>query len=94
MEKMILGRCPSGRRLVRLDRMFPLFALCALLAACGNQVRESNESAIENQAESLERAANATTDQLINQIEQGAKADEAASAPARARPAEKDTEEK
>ena len=94
MEKMILGHCPSGRRLVRLDRLFPLLALCALRAACGNQVRESNESAIENQAESLERAANATTDQLINQIEQGAKEDEAATAPARARPAEKDTEEK
>lgn len=74
--------------------MFPLFALCALLTACGSQVQESNEAAIENQAESLEKAANATTDQLINQIEQGAKKEDAVADLSRARPAEKGTEEK
>ncbi|MBL0113967.1 MAG: hypothetical protein IPP45_00150 [Sphingomonadales bacterium] len=38
----------------------------------------ADEAAIANQAESLERAANATTDQLIKQIEDGAKAEDAA----------------
>ena len=53
---------------------------CVLLAACGRQASESDEAAIANQAESLERAANATTDQLILQIKNDAKAEEAASA--------------
>ena len=41
---------------------------------------ESDEAAIANQAESLERAANATTDQLILEIKNDANAEEAASA--------------
>ena len=51
-----------------------------LLTACGGQVAESDEAAIANQAESLERAANATTDQLILEIKNDANAEEAASA--------------
>ncbi|MFO1239917.1 MAG: hypothetical protein U1E64_06155 [Sphingomonadaceae bacterium] len=94
MEKMSRGRYSSFGPLPRLYRMFPLFALCALLTACGGQVQESNEAAIENQAESLEKAANATTDQLINQIEQGAKKEDAVADLSRVRPAEKGTEEK
>ena len=51
-------------------------ALCLLLTACGGAVTESNESAIANQAESLERAANATTDQMIREIEASGKAEQ------------------
>lgn len=50
------------------------------LAACGGQVTESDEAAIANQAESLERAANATTDQLILEIKNDAMAEDASSA--------------
>lgn len=64
-----------------------MLASCLLLAGCGGQVKESNESAIANQAESLERAANATTDQMIKQIEDGAKADAAEEAGATTSPA-------
>ncbi len=53
--------------------------LFPLLAACGGQVTESDEAAIANQAESLERAANATTDQLILEIKNDALAEDAAS---------------
>ena len=53
---------------------------CLLLAACGGQASESSDAAIANQAESLERAANATTDQLILEIKNDAKAEGAASA--------------
>ncbi len=53
--------------------------LFLLLAACGGQVTESDEAAIANQAESLERAANATTDQLILEIKNDALAEDAAS---------------
>ncbi len=91
---MSLDQYSNFGRLAGLNRMPPLFVLCILLSACGSQVQESNEAAIENQAESLEKAANATTDQLIKQIEEGAKKDEAAAAMARARPAEKGAEEK
>jgi hypothetical protein len=68
-----------------------IVAACLLLAGCGGQVKESNESAIANQAESLERAANATTDQMIKQIEDGAKADAAAEAGAATPPASNST---
>jgi hypothetical protein len=56
-------------------KMLLPFAL--LLSACGGEVKESEEAAIANQAESLERAANATTDQMIREIEDAAKAEEA-----------------
>lgn len=62
--------------------MRAILASCLLLAGCGGQVTESDEAAIANQAESLERAANATTDQMIKQIEDGARAEEAAKAEA------------
>ena len=52
---------------------------CLLLAACGRQASESDEAAIANQAESFERAANATTDQLILEIKNDAMAEGAAS---------------
>lgn len=55
-------------------------ALLFLLAGCGGQVKESNESVIANQAESLERAANATTDQMIKEIENSAAAEDAVQA--------------
>jgi|CXWL01.1.fsa_nt_gi hypothetical protein len=56
--------------------MKKLLALLLLLAGCGGQMKESNQSVIANQAESLERAANATTDQMIMEIENSATADE------------------
>ena len=59
-----------------------MLVMCLLLAGCGGKAKESNESAIANQADSLERAANATTDQMIGEIEDSAKADEASSQPA------------
>ena len=55
-----------------------ILASSLLLSGCGGQVAGADEAAIANQAESLERAANATTDQLIKQIEDGAKAEDAA----------------
>ena len=59
-----------------------ILALCVLLCGCGRQVKESNEAAIANQAESLERAANATTDQIIGDIENAARREEASAATA------------
>ena len=61
--------------------------LFLLLAACGGRTTESDEAAIANQAESLERAANATTDQLILEIKNDAMAEDAASAATTAAPA-------
>ena len=58
--------------------MKKLLPFALLLSACGGEVKESDEAAIANQAESLERAANATTDQMIREIEDDAKAEEAA----------------
>ncbi len=52
-------------------------ALGLSLSACGSRALETDEAAIANQAESLERAANATTDQLIRQIEADARREEA-----------------
>lgn len=60
--------------------MRAILAASLLLAGCGGQVTESDDAAIANQAESLERAANATTDQMIKQIEDGARAEAAAEA--------------
>ena len=40
MEKMSRGRYSSFGPLPRLYRMFPLFALCALLTACGDDGTE------------------------------------------------------
>ncbi len=57
-----------------MKNLFIAFGL--FLTGCGGQVTESNESAIANQAESLERAADATTDQMIKEIEDSAKAEE------------------
>jgi len=57
-----------------MKNLFIAFGL--FLAGCGGQVAESNESAIANQAESLERAADATTDQMIKEIEESARAEE------------------
>ena len=54
-----------------------VLAPALFLSACGGEVKESDEAAIANQAESLERAANATTDQMIHEIENDAKAEEA-----------------
>ena len=58
--------------------MKKLLPLALLLTACSGEVKESDEAAIANQAESLERAANATTDQIIRDIENDAKAEQAA----------------
>lgn len=58
----------------------PLLLLLALAACNGGAVKESDEAAIANQAESLERAANATTDQLIKQMEDDASAEQAQAA--------------
>jgi hypothetical protein len=46
-----------------------ILCLSLILAACSGRKDAASEEAIANQAESLERAANATTDQLIEQIE-------------------------
>jgi hypothetical protein len=67
--------------------MRTIIGACLLLAGCGGQVKESNEAAIANQAESLERAANATTDQMIGEIENAAKREEASAQNATAEPA-------
>jgi hypothetical protein len=67
--------------------MRTIICACLLLAGCGGQVKESNEAAIANQAESLERAANATTDQMIGEIENTAKREEASAQNATADPA-------
>ncbi len=45
------------------------------LAACGGPREESDAASIANQAESLERAANATVDQQIRDIEAAAAAE-------------------
>ena len=50
-------------------------ALLVLLAACGGAREPQSEEAIANQAESLERAANATVDQQIAEIEAAANAE-------------------
>lgn len=65
-------------RLFRVRSGFAWPALCLMLSACGGQTNQSDEAAIANQAESLERAANATSDQLIRQIEESARAEAAA----------------
>lgn len=70
--------------------MRAIVATFLLLAGCGGQVGESNEAAIANQAESLERAANATTDQMIAEIENAAKGEEAIAESATAQPANAD----
>jgi hypothetical protein len=50
--------------------LFPLALLPLVLAGCnGRAGGETDPTALANQAESLERAANATTDELIEQIE-------------------------
>ncbi len=67
--------------------MRAIVGACLLLAGCGGQVKESNEAAIANQAESLERAADATTDQMIGEIENTAKREEAGASNAAAQPA-------
>ena len=67
------------RGFVRRHQMKVALILFLLLAACGRQMTESDEAAIANQAESLERAANATTDQLILEIKNDALAEDAAS---------------
>ena len=48
------------------------------LAACGGPRAETDEASIANQAESLERAANATVDQQIRDIQDAAAAEAAA----------------
>jgi hypothetical protein len=50
-------------------------ALFLLLTACGGPREESDAASIANQAESLERAANATVDQQIKEIEAEAAAE-------------------
>lgn len=72
--------------------MRAIVATFLLLAGCGGQVKESNEAAIANQAESLERAANATTDQMIGEIENGARREEAVAESATAQPADADAD--
>ena len=67
--------------------MRAIVGACLLLAGCGGQVKESNEAAIANQAESLERAADATTDQMIGEIENTARREEASAGNAAAQPA-------
>jgi outer membrane PBP1 activator LpoA protein len=55
--------------------------LAVVLAGCnGKAGGETDPVALANQAESLERAANATTDQLIEQIEDEAAAERPVSA--------------
>jgi hypothetical protein len=50
-----------------------LFAVLVLLAGCSpGAALEADENAISNQAESLERGADATTDTAIKQIEDDA----------------------
>lgn len=57
-------------------------ALAALLlTACSGTADEVNEAEIANRAESLERAADATTSDLINQIEAQTAEDMASEAP-------------
>jgi hypothetical protein len=58
-----------------------VFAVTLLLAACNSAPEEASEAEIANRAESLERAADATTDDLINQIEAQAAAEMTAEAP-------------
>lgn len=50
--------------------------LTLLLAACGGTREPLSDDAIANQAESLERAANATVDQQISEIEADAAKEE------------------
>jgi hypothetical protein len=50
-------------------RRTALLCACCALSACGGPKEESSTGDIANQAESLQRAADATTDQLIEQIE-------------------------
>ena len=56
-----------------MRRLAPALLLLGL-AAC-SAAEEPSEEQIANQAESLERAANATTDQLIRQIDADAAAE-------------------
>ena len=59
--------------------MKAVVALLAIaLASCGEQPQEATDADIANRAESLERAADATTDQLIAEIEAQTKAETAA----------------
>ena len=60
-----------------MKRMLPL---CLALAACGGPVKESSDAELANQAESLERAANATTDQMIRDLEARSRAESPAPA--------------
>ena len=52
-----------------------VLVLLLALAACGGAREPQSEEAIANQAESLERAANATVDQQIAEIEAASIAD-------------------
>lgn len=61
--------------LMRIIQSLIAVAIISTLPGCGGQVEESDDAAIANQAESLERAANATTDQLIKEIEESAKSE-------------------
>lgn len=67
-----------------MRRIVSVLLLSLSIAACSGSRDEASEEAISNQAESLERAANATTDQMIKQIEDESAADEQAEANASA----------
>lgn len=58
-----------------------MMSVCLGLAACGSPNEDTSSATIANRAESLERAADATTNRLIAEIEASAaeEAEEAAS---------------
>ena len=59
-------------------RRLALWSACLAVSACGGAREESSATDIANQAESLQRAADATTDQLIQQIEEESREDQVA----------------
>jgi hypothetical protein len=60
---------------MRWSLPLPAILALALVGCNGREGGETDPAALSNQAESLERAANATTDQLIEQIEEEAAAE-------------------
>lgn len=56
-----------------------MLIICLGLTACGGSNEDTSSATIANRAESLERAADATTDQLISEIKASAAEDAQAS---------------
>jgi hypothetical protein len=63
--------------------------MLAVLSGCNSTTGESDEASVANRATALERAADATTDATINQINEESKQTATVTAPANGSPAGK-----